>query len=112
MSTETEHHEVEDVGQPDARHAHPSDWTYIKVAIFLAVITAIEVGLFYRNLGSETTNNFALLVLSGIKFVAVVAMFMHLRFDNKILRRFFITGFVLACLVYVAYMMTLGVFIG
>jgi hypothetical protein len=50
--------------------------------------------------------------LSGIKFVAVVAFFMHLRFDNKILRRFFITGFVLATLVYIAYMLTLGVFIG
>jgi cytochrome c oxidase subunit 4 len=107
MSTETEH---QDVGQPDARHAHPSDATYIKVAIFLAIITAVEVVLYYRDIGAA--NNYALLVLSGIKFVAVVAFFMHLRFDNKILRRFFITGFVLATLVYIAYMLTLGVFIG
>ena len=100
----------QDVGQPDARHAHPSDATYIKVAIFLAVITAIEVGLYYWDLG-ETLNNPTLIILSGIKFVAVVAFFMHLRFDNKILRRLFITGFVLAVLVYIAYMLTLGVFI-
>ena len=105
-SLETE----QDVGQPDARHAHPSDATYIKVAIFLAVITAIEVVLYYRELGE--LNNAALLILSGIKFVAVVGFFMHLRFDNRVLRRLFITGFVLATLVYIAYMLTLGVFIG
>jgi cytochrome c oxidase subunit IV len=103
----TEH---EDVGQPDARHAHPSDATYIKVAVVLAIITAVEVGLYYENLGSA--NNYALLFLSAIKFVAVVAFFMHLRFDNRILRRLFVTGFVLAALVYIAYMLTLGVFVG
>ena len=105
-SLETE----QDVGQPDARHAHPSDATYIKVAIFLAVITAIEVVLYYRELGEF--NNAALIILSGIKFVAVVGFFMHLRFDNRVLRRLFITGFVLATMVYIAYMLTLGVFIG
>jgi cytochrome c oxidase subunit 4 len=107
MSQVTEHH---DVGQPDARHAHPSDATYIKVAIVLAIITAVEVGLYYWSLGSA--NNYALLILSAIKFVAVVAFFMHLRFDSKILRRLFITGFILAIFCYVAYMLTLGVFIG
>ena len=108
--TTTEHGHVEDVGQPDARHAHPTDGFYIKVALVLAFITAVEVVLYYRELGAA--NNYALLLLSGIKFVAVVAYFMHLRFDNRILRRLFVTGFILAILVYVAYMLTLGVFVG
>jgi cytochrome c oxidase subunit 4 len=99
---------AEDVGQPDARHAHPSDAVYVKVAIVLAVITAVEVLLFYRDLGPA--NNYALLVLSAIKFLIVVAFFMHLRFDNRILRRLFAGGFILACFVYIAYMLTLGVF--
>jgi cytochrome c oxidase subunit 4 len=99
---------TEDVGQPDERHSHPSDAFYIKVALGLAVITAIEVGLYYRNLGAA--NNYALLFLSAIKFVAVVAFFMHLKFDNRILRRLFTTGFILACLIYIIYMSTLGVF--
>ncbi|MDQ1374621.1 MAG: hypothetical protein QOJ09_1959 [Actinomycetota bacterium] len=101
---------AQDVGQPDERHAHPSDAFYIKVAFGLAIITAIEVVLYYKNLGAA--NNYALLFLSAIKFVAVVAFFMHLKFDNRVLRRLFITGFVLACFVYVAYMLTLGVFGG
>jgi hypothetical protein len=41
-----------------------------------------------------------------------VAFFMHLKFDNRVLRRLFIGGFILACFVYVAYMLPLGVFVG
>jgi cytochrome c oxidase subunit 4 len=112
VSTPTaEHdHHVQDVGQPDARHGHPSDLAYVKIALFLAAITAVEVVLYYKNLGSA--NNYALLVLSAIKFVMVVGYFMHLKFDNKVLRRLFIGGFVLAAFCYVAYMLTLGVFVG
>ena len=88
---------------------HPSDATYIKVALILAVVTAIEVGLYYFELGEF--NNAALIILSVIKFIMVAMFFMHLRFDSRVLRRFFITGIVLALLVYIAYMLTLGVFI-
>jgi cytochrome c oxidase subunit 4 len=116
VSTPTTDHDTHpaepahDVGQPDARHEHPSDAFYIKVALALAGITAIEVLLYYKDLGSA--NNYALLVLSAIKFVAVVAFFMHLKFDNRVLRRLFVGGFILACFVYIAYMLTLGVFVG
>ena len=88
---------------------HPSDATYIKVALFLAFITAVEVVLYYFELGEF--NNAALIILSTIKFAMVALFFMHLRFDSRILRRFFLTGIVLAFLVYIAYMLTLGVFI-
>jgi hypothetical protein len=36
---------------------------------------------------------------------------MHLKFDNRILRRLFISGFLLALFVFIAYLLTLGVFI-
>jgi hypothetical protein len=36
---------------------------------------------------------------------------MHLKFDNRILRRLFVTGLVLAVAVYVAYLLTMGVFL-
>lgn len=85
-------------------HAHPSDWTYIKVALFLAAVTAIEVVLYYRELPSF--NNLALIVLSSIKFVTVVGFFMHLKFDHPILRRFFAVGFVGAVALYTAALIT------
>ena len=109
MSSQTTEHAGAEESHTSAGTHHPSDATYIKVALILAVVTAIEVGLYYFELGEF--NNAALIILSAIKFVIVAMFFMHLRFDSRILRRFFITGIVLALLVYIAYMLTLGVFI-
>ena len=91
--------------------AHPTEAQYIKIALILAVATAIEVGLYYLKMNQGITNTF-LLVLAAFKFVMVAAYFMHLKFDNKILRRLFIGGFVLATGCYIAYLLTLGVFTG
>lgn len=90
--------------------AHPTEAQYIKIAIILAIVTAVEVGLYYTRF-SEALTNSVLLALAAIKFVMVAAYFMHLKFDAKILRRLFVTGFVLATFCYVAYLMTLGVFV-
>lgn len=109
MSSRTTEHAGAEPSHTSAGTHHPSDATYIKVALILAAVTAIEVGLYYFELGEF--NNAALIILSVIKFIMVAMFFMHLRFDSRILRRFFITGIVLALLVYIAYLMTLGVFI-
>ena len=98
------------VHEPGEHGAHPTEAQYIKIALILGVVTALEVGLYYTKINQGITNGF-LLVLAGFKFVMVAAYFMHLKFDNHVLRRLFITGFVLACVVYVAYLLTLGVFI-
>ena len=90
--------------------AHPQEALYVKVALILAVVTGIEVGLYYTKF-SKVTTNVALLLLAAIKFFMVAAYFMHLRFDSHLLRRLFLTGFVLAVSVYIAYLLTLGVFI-
>ena len=91
--------------------AHPTDAQYMLIALILAVLTGVEVGLYYLKINQSLTNGF-LLILAGFKFVIVAAYFMHLKFDNRILRRLFTTGFILACFCYIAYMLTLGVFVG
>jgi cytochrome c oxidase subunit 4 len=98
------------VHEPGEHGAHPTEALYVKIALILAVATAVEVGLYYTKLNQGITNLF-LLVLAGFKFVMVAAYFMHLKFDNPVLRRLFTTGFVLAVVVYIAYLLTLGVFI-
>ncbi len=103
-------HPSEDEEAQVEHGAHPTEALYIKVALVLAVVTAIEVGLFYTKF-SQTATNLALIALAAIKFVMVAAYFMHLKFDNKLLRRLFVTGFVLAASVYIAYLLTLGVFL-
>ena len=90
--------------------AHPTEALYIKVALILAVVTGVEVGLYYTKF-SQALTNVALIVLAAVKFIMVAAYFMHLKFDSRILRRLFISGFVLAASVYVAYLVTLGVFV-
>lgn len=93
-----------------AEHEHPSDWAYVKIAIFLAVVTAIEVALSYVEVGNETSTNVLLIIGAVIKFATVALYFMHLKFDNPVLKRLFVSGLVLAIFCYVAYLATLGVF--
>ena len=106
--------EAEEHGRPHeegGEHgAHPDEAKYVKVALILAAVTGVEVGLYYTKF-SKTTTNLALLVLAAVKFIMVAAYFMHLKFDSRILRRLFITGFVLATFCYVSYLVTLGIFV-
>jgi cytochrome c oxidase subunit IV len=93
-------------------HEHPGEALYIKVALILAVLTGIEVALSYVKIGgSQVMTNGGLLLLATIKFAMVAAYFMHLKFDNPILRRLFLAGLITAIVVYIAYLVTLNVFI-
>jgi cytochrome c oxidase subunit IV len=82
------------------QHTHPSDATYIKVALVLAVLTAFEVGTYFVEDLSTAALVAFLFPLMILKFGAVCAWFMHLRFDNPIFRRVFVFGLILAVTVY------------
>src|SRR5436853_6160750 len=62
-------------------HAHPSPVKYVGIAVLLAIITALEVALYYLNMPSGLLVAF-LLVLAVLKFSLVAAFFMHLKFDS------------------------------
>lgn len=78
-------------------HEHPGEFTYIKIAVFLAIITIMEVVIYYiewmHDAGLLVP---ALLVLSAIKFTAVVGFFMHLKFDDRFLTWIFGSGLAVA----------------
>jgi len=82
-----------------AEHDHPKEKVYVKVALWLGAITAGEIAISYIKM-PDPAKIAALLVLSIIKFAAVVGYFMHLKFDNPALRKPFITGIILAGSVY------------
>jgi len=63
-------------------HSHPGPRQYVIIGIILAVITAIEVGVFYFEI-DPALMTWILLLLSGTKFLMVVAYFMHLKFDDS-----------------------------
>ena len=94
---------LEHVADPHL-HEHPSPRKYVNVAIILAIFTAIEVAVSYITGLSETMLIILLMVLAVIKFVMVGMYFMHLKFDSKTFRRFFVTGIVLALFVFGAVM--------
>lgn len=94
---------VEEV--PEEGHVSPA--TYVKVGLILAVITAVEVAFFYVDVADGALIG-VLLALSIIKFVLVALWFMHLRFDNRIFSALFTGGIVLAILLFIVVLSTLG----
>jgi cytochrome c oxidase subunit 4 len=86
-----------------------SDAGYIKIAIILALITALEVSTYYVDFGPLFMPS--LLIMMVVKFVMVVSYFMHLKFDSKIFSFLFYTGLGLALFVYIAALATFKFFI-
>jgi cytochrome c oxidase subunit 4 len=96
-------------GEGDGHDGHKSDGYYVKVAVFLAAVTGAEVALSYMGIDGWILL-VPLLSLMAVKFAVVAALFMHLRFDNKILTRLFYGGLFLAVGVYIAVLSTFEVF--
>ena len=102
MSTATEvQHEAHEHGMSDAG--------YIKIALILAAITALEVSTYYVDFGPLFMP--ALLFMMVVKFVMVVSYFMHLKFDNKLFTYLFYSGLLLAIAVYCGFLATFKFFI-
>ncbi len=99
---------VIDPPEYDAHTDHKPDTYYIKVAFALAFITGLEVALSYADVGALFIP--ALLILMAIKFVSVVSVFMHLKFDNRIFSWCFYSGLLLALGVYIAALTTFQFF--
>lgn len=109
--TTTDHVDHADHGEShDSLTEHKSNRYYIIVAAFLAAVTAIEVGLYYASIGKLFMPT--LLLLMAIKFLTVVSLFMHLKFDHHLFSYLFYSGLILALLVYIAALMTFRFFDG
>ena len=93
MSTSTQTEELAHAGHDD-HGGHASVGFYWMIGIILAVLTGLEVGAYYMELGAVEAP--LLLVLSAAKFVLVVGFFMHLKFDSKVFTGVFVAGLVLA----------------
>ena len=63
-------------------HAHPGPRQYVLIGTILAVLTAIEFGIFYLTL-DPALMTWIILLLSSAKFLLVVGYFMHLKFDDS-----------------------------
>ncbi|MFN2588515.1 MAG: cytochrome C oxidase subunit IV family protein [Actinomycetota bacterium] len=84
--------------QEELEH-HPSPRKYVTVAIILAIVTALEVGVYYIEAVADVLVPL-LLAMAVVKFIMVALYFMHLKFDSHVFRRFFLIGLVLAILIF------------
>ena len=110
MATHEQAETHADASLPPEDIEHPGPRQYVVVAVVLAVLTAIEVALFYMDFVPQTVVVTSLIVLMIVKFALVALWFMHLRFDSRIYRRLFITGIILAISVFLIVLLTFGVF--
>ena len=91
-----------------AHQEHASVATYLRVAVILAILTAIEIGSLYVP-GLPPHILVTLLIIFGImKFALVVAFFMHLRYDSKLLTALFVGPLLIATLIILAIMALFG----
>jgi cytochrome c oxidase subunit IV len=114
-ATESERREFEPHGEahlPPEDEAHPGPREYVLIAVVLAVVTGLEVALFYVDFLPSSAVVTALLLLMTIKFALVVLWFMHLRFDPPVFKRLFVTGLVLALSVFLVVLLTFGAGLG
>lgn len=81
-------------------HAHPSLQAYVRIAIMLAIITGVEVAIYYIP-SLEGVLVPALIALSAIKFVVVVGYFMHLKFDDSVLTGIFGAALIVSIIIFI-----------
>jgi hypothetical protein len=94
------------------------DKVYVLTAIFLAIVTLVEVATYFWedfvlwSWGGDSNAGLVivLMVLMAIKFFVVAWVFMHLKFDKPILNRVFFAGLLLAVAVYLATMAMFRIF--
>lgn len=83
-------------------HAQPGPATWVRVLVLLTIATVLEVltYVFESTLGALTAP--ILILFAIVKFVLVVAYYMHLKFDNRILTGIFAWGMLIAISIFAA----------
>ncbi|HEV8453679.1 MAG TPA: cytochrome C oxidase subunit IV family protein [Gemmatimonadales bacterium] len=93
------------------QHAHPTPALYLKVALVLFVLTAMEVLAFEAGRGGlgaslrpvfEPIVVLLLVVLSAAKFALVAMFYMHLKQDPRLLANLFVFPLLIAAVIIAA----------
>jgi cytochrome c oxidase subunit IV len=86
---------------------HAARGTYWIIAVALAIITMLEVAVFYVPAIRGVIVP-VLLALSAVKFALVAMFFMHLRYDSPVLTLVLSIGLVVATAIILAMMFLFG----
>jgi cytochrome c oxidase subunit 4 len=105
MQTPTEHPAT----HAPAHHG-PTPKEYVRIGLILAVLTGFEVYLSYSGLTGPLLIG-TLFAAAVLKFVLVVAYFMHLKYDDRRYARFFVMGLAGAVTLYLIVLLASKVFL-
>ena len=111
--TITSHDDVPTTVLDGAVKDYSRDKVYVLTAIFLAVVTLVEVATYAFPDFPAWSGDLVvavLMILMSVKFFTICYIFMHLKFDKPILTRIFYAGLILAVGVYIAMMCTFRIF--
>ncbi len=86
---------------------HPGALEYVQIGTILAIITAVEVAIYYVDM-DFTLLVTLLVMLSVVKFSMVVLWFMHLKFDATLFTVLFASGLALTFAVFTVAVAALG----
>ena len=89
--------------------SHPSTRLYVAIAVILAVLTALEVMVFYIEALAPVLAPI-LIAMMAAKFALVAMFFMHLRSDAPLLTGVFVWGLFIATAIIVGLMAIFGKF--
>jgi len=111
MSDSTIEHE-HPIGDTAGHAAHPSDKHYIAIALWLALLTALETSTYYIDGLDENTPLLLVILLPMmvLKFGMVAWFFMHLKSDSRLFAQVFFAGVALAVTVYMIVLATFHFF--
>lgn len=90
---------------------HATIATYVRIAVVLTILTAIEVATLYVPGIPPHLLVAGLLIMSVIKFVLVVGYFMHLRYDHAVLKALFVGPLLIAIGIILALMALFGAYL-
>jgi cytochrome c oxidase subunit IV len=102
-------HGPHDPNDPSDPHSHPTAGTYVKVGVFLTLITVMELWAYY--IPALVAWHFfvpLLLIMSAVKFATVVMFYMHLKYDHPLFRALFTGPFIVAACTLVGLMFLFG----
>ncbi len=81
-------------------HEHPPLSLWVRIAIFLGIITASEVAIYYIP-ALEGVLVPLLVALSAIKFLFVIWYFMHLKYDDRLLTSIFMAALIISIIMFI-----------
>ena len=99
-----------DAGAHDDAHAHhPTAKTYLWTALFLTIVTIVEISAYYIKPWSESAIYVpSMLLMSAVKFGVVCAVYMHLKYDNKLFRNLFVGPLAIAIVTLIGLLFLFG----